>query len=665
MKPRPVPLLSTLGLFLFLWPLLHGKILFHGDTLIQCLSGRFHAALILREGEIPLWVEELFAGFPLHAEGQAGVFYPPNLFYLFLPSPEAFALLIALHTAVGFLGMAHLCRQLGVPMWAALAASALFVFSGPVTARWHQTNVHESLMWAPYVLSACTRRGEKSTPIVAAIGFALIWLSSHAHVAFIILLTGLLWWPQARFSLWRFALLASSALCLSAVQVLPLLELLRLSVRGDLSLAEASTFSLTPARLLSGMVSASAGGDLHFFSDPAWELNVYVGPAVVVFAALGWVAWRGRRLGWALSLLAGSLLALGDHFAGYRILFEKVPFFGLLRVPARFYWVVLLTLTVLCGRGLSISRRVRPLLKVILVGVFLLSLGDLVLRGMAQNQRLSVHRFDRAVAATRKRLDPIRGERFYLGSAEPFRRALADPSLLERHPLLYLAWLWPNTHLFSGYASAGGYTPLALKGWSRLFRPTPSRPALDVLSVRWLLAANLSGPTFRHRATLPGGVHLYENLTAEPWARLVGRARVLSEEDLSRALGTGSFARDEVLLTKPLCRQRHLAAPAGSVELVVDKRQIKRLRVVTDAPAYFVMAQTLYPGWRAFVDGKPAPLGAGYGYVQTLCLPPGAHTVEVRFFPLSFFLGYLLSCLSLIVGVLWCSLRTVAPIPES
>src|SRR2546421_5668275 len=52
----------------------------------------------LGRGELLLWTPQLFTGFPLMAEGQTGVFYPPNwLAASFLPAQQGFVWLRLVH----------------------------------------------------------------------------------------------------------------------------------------------------------------------------------------------------------------------------------------------------------------------------------------------------------------------------------------------------------------------------------------------------------------------------------------------------------------------------------------------------------------------------------------------------------------------------------------
>ncbi|MEP7359582.1 MAG: hypothetical protein ABI847_20180, partial [Anaerolineales bacterium] len=58
---------------------------------------------------------------------------------------------------------------------------------------------------------------------------------------------------------------------------------------------------------------------------------------------------------------------------------------------------------------------------------------------------------------------------------------------------------------------------------------------------------------------------------------------------------------------------------------------------VTPAPAYLVLAEVWYPGWRAWVDGVETPIyRANFAFRAVYLATPGEHTVSMRFQPASF-----------------------------
>jgi uncharacterized membrane protein YfhO len=68
-------------------------------------------------------------------------------------------------------------------------------------------------------------------------------------------------------------------------------------------------------------------------------------------------------------------------------------------------------------------------------------------------------------------------------------------------------------------------------------------------------------------------------------------------------------------------------------------------------PSLLVVAESYYPGWRATVDGQPAPILRANYLSQGLVMPQGKHIVQVSYEPDSFKYGALISLVGL-VGLL-------------
>jgi hypothetical protein len=96
---------------------------------------------------------------------------------------------------------------------------------------------------------------------------------------------------------------------------------------------------------------------------------------------------------------------------------------------------------------------------------------------------------------------------------------------------------------------------------------------------------------------------------------------------------------------------------ASTISLEAYSANGIRLQVDTPADAYLVLSEVWYPGWRATVDGAPAPLlRANYAF-RAVRLEPGQHQVHMTFAPRSWRLGLAISGLTLLVLVGWGLMR--------
>jgi uncharacterized membrane protein YfhO len=86
-------------------------------------------------------------------------------------------------------------------------------------------------------------------------------------------------------------------------------------------------------------------------------------------------------------------------------------------------------------------------------------------------------------------------------------------------------------------------------------------------------------------------------------------------------------------------------AVAAATEIGWDT---ERLRVTSSGgAAVLVVASQVFPGWEATVDGRPTPIRPANLAMRAIVVPEGTHTIEFRYRPGSFRLGFLLGLLGL------------------
>ena len=94
---------------------LKGMCLANYDTVRAQIPLRYLADRALLAGHLPLWVNEIFCGFPLLAEGQAGVFDPVRLLLAhLLPTARAFSVAFLLQIALADVFLYMLARRWGM-----------------------------------------------------------------------------------------------------------------------------------------------------------------------------------------------------------------------------------------------------------------------------------------------------------------------------------------------------------------------------------------------------------------------------------------------------------------------------------------------------------------------------------------------------------------------
>jgi hypothetical protein len=156
---------------------------------------------------------------------------------------------------------------------------------------------------------------------------------------------------------------------------------------------------------------------------------------------------------------------------------------------------------------------------------------------------------------------------------------------------------------------------------------------------------------------------VYENLRALPPAWLVpasGIEAIADEErQLSRLKDPNFDAEHCVVMAeapKDLPASPAAAAGvAGAAKVEWTRWSVNAFEVDVNAPepSVLVISQTEYPGWKAWIDGKPAALTRANYVFPAIFVPPGSHHVRFSFEPSSFKAGLALSLLATaILGVM-------------
>jgi hypothetical protein len=150
---------------------------------------------------------------------------------------------------------------------------------------------------------------------------------------------------------------------------------------------------------------------------------------------------------------------------------------------------------------------------------------------------------------------------------------------------------------------------------------------------------------------------IYRIEGALPRAFVVGSQRVVDGDQAALdAIADPSFdARAEAITERPLDglprSSSRTAAAAGSARIVKYDPERVVVRARSSGNGMLVLSDNDFPGWKATVDGGSADVERVDYLFRGVRLGPGAHTVEFRYQPLSWRVGWIVSLLSLLVLV--------------
>ncbi len=152
-------------------------------------------------------------------------------------------------------------------------------------------------------------------------------------------------------------------------------------------------------------------------------------------------------------------------------------------------------------------------------------------------------------------------------------------------------------------------------------------------------------------------LNVYHNTNALARARLVGRSEVIGDPVRTfRRLKEDDFDPAQVVVLETAPKTGVPAPLEGNPGTAkITRYETSRVTVETDAAAaaMLVLADAYFPGWHAWLDGKPVEIVPAYHAFRAVAVPKGPHTVEFRYAPASFRLGMTMSGVTLLAGILW------------
>jgi len=116
-----------------------------------------------------------------------------------------------------------------------------------------------------------------------------------------------------------------------------------------------------------------------------------------------------------------------------------------------------------------------------------------------------------------------------------------------------------------------------------------------------------------------------------------------------------------ILRNRRALPRARLSGP-GDVAIVGRAPGRWTLRVRTEKVETLTVADPMFPGWRARLDGRGVPLRAAPGEAMSVDVPGGAHEVELAYRPAAFGWGLVLAALSVVgLAAAWRRLPSSTP----
>ena len=329
-------------------------------------------------GELPLWNPRVYLGQPMLANPNYMALYPTNLLHLVLPFGYAFKLHLILHVMLAGLGAYFLQRRLRIAPLPSFAGSLIYQFSGTVVSFLNLFSITQTvalLPWVGWAFLGCVQRFTRLRVLAFGALFSLQFITMEPLMLqcvfwLIAALAAIHLLEAARRTDALKTLLKTAfwgtlfAVGLSAAQLIPSLELLRLSSRGGgYAAAVLGHWSMHPSDLLNILVPNLFGmhysitselywGEKFHFGREGYLVSLYLGTAAFTMGLVSFFSSRKKVQAVFLSLaFVATVLALGPFGYVYPWIQKWLPVMRFGRYPVKYMLLATLALAILAALG--------------------------------------------------------------------------------------------------------------------------------------------------------------------------------------------------------------------------------------------------------------------------------------------------------------------------
>jgi len=679
-------------------PIALGQVYAANDLGLFHLPLRHFYAHCLKTGEDFSWFPGIYCGFPLHGEGQIGMYHPLHLaLYSALPFGAAFNLEVLASYLALLAGVFVFLRRWDLPRDAALLGAIVFAFGGYNAGHYMHMNSVAILAHLPWLLTALDviLRGDDPTRAawarltVGLLTASQLLLGHPQSVWFSAMVEGLycafLAAPSRSYVRKLAGLAGAKALGIlgGAVQLLPTAEAVGGSHRETLTDSIRAFGSLPPLNLIQSVAPylyasrvvgpAATFGDISFGPSTTlgdwrvYEFGLYNGaivPVLLAYLAIRRREIRPRRLAIGAGLLAGLglLLAFGDYTPLFKVT-SHLPGLSLFRLPARYLVIFHLasaTLAAIAFADLAGLARGRALPVRALRPLWLLPLISLLIALWAH--------------PAAKRWPKVLPRSCFADSTHVFAGValVAVATILVmlaargRRAALVAIILFASAdeaYYAASFINSAPPLPMATLVESRPVPPTPTADRLrsfdNLLTIKGARLVDgyaalvprreldYGRPPCLQVAGASWMVPLPDSLAWSPVPDPLPRARlvvkVLEFPNANAAMHLID-PKTTAIVPGPL---RIQDGPPGTAKLVSDRPG--KIHLLTDAPTrqLLVLTERHDRNWKVTVDGKPRRVVPVYGDFLGCVVDEGAHRVTFRYRPWSERLGGRLSLAAL------------------
>ncbi|OGH18633.1 MAG: hypothetical protein A3A47_04845 [Candidatus Levybacteria bacterium RIFCSPLOWO2_01_FULL_37_20] len=639
----------------------------------------------LKENGIGLWTRLAGNGYPMFAQGEMGSLFLPNLIlFKFLPFFWAINLVFILAFFTAGIGTYLFAKENGLKKYPALFSSVIFTFSGFLIAHISHPSVIQSASLLPLELYTVERFLKKLTfknGLIVSLIISQQMFVGHQEITTYSLITIFLYvfvrsWtnkiPLKTFFNITIGLMLTIAcsIFLSAATLLPSYELFDQTQGTGINLGR---FPYLLKHLLMFVFPFFLGSPQNgTYPGPIeiegifWENTGYVGllPIILLICSLFFTKQKHVKL-FLLLTFSTLILALG-RYSPFSFMYT-IPPLAYFRVPNRFLMSVDVSLALLSGfmitqlfKKLSLKQDTQMIIICILICLQFVNISYYFL-------------FYHPVGPVSKWMDQPKTVSFLKNESEKHRIYTLDD--FEGWNNIFLKEGWKHKDAFIPFmASLPVYSNLLYdipkSNYNFKFIPVRVRFLHTLIEQNFfdsasntfsLHALKLFGMNNVKFITAPDNIKInnltdftkiqnyviYKNPYFKNRARFASSYKMFEDiEDIKEYIQTEDYdpEKEELIESSSALRQSNICTACKNViEWINDKDQKIELKTFSDANQILVLADTYYPGWKAYVDNKETKIFPANIVQRAIIVPKGKHIITFLYDPDSFRWGSIVS----------------------
>ncbi|HUN22877.1 MAG TPA: glycosyltransferase family 39 protein [Anaerolineales bacterium] len=645
LKTDGICLLVLLALpWLFFWqtwlPLGQPQLAFEdGDFHEQMYPNRVFTASQYHYFRLPMWDEQVYAGFSAVGEPQHAIFYPPGWWLALFPPPfpvQALQTEVLLHLGWAGIGMYYLLKKLTGQRSAALFGGLVWNGSGLLNSYpMLQVQILEAQVWLPFIwlcLLYAHQRSHWRYAVWAGVLWGVSILAGHpqtsayiAIAAVALLLSQALQKPFV--SLRNLLLFVIFGVGVGAVQWLATYQLLKSSARPLYSYLE-----------LAGGFRWYQLSNFIVPNEPEWNY-LYIGLVALTMVAWALVKqWRKVGLWLGLAMFA-LLLSMGGNAPLFPLLYALLGRLYIFRHQESIVLVTVACLAVLAGLGFSALRSALPAKYALPVLILLLALqlpDTYRARGNILQVRPAGGFFQKT--AVQQVLAGI-----------PYDGRVSSENSLQGKG---------NAGKVFGFRDINGISPLLPANIEKMWQVWDETRVFQLLDVQFLITPR----TLSHAGLLlvhhdpQNQLNLYQVFLGSSPAWIVHDAQLAPDGDtaMQSAADPALNVFETAILEQTPQPSPEPLTGAETVRLTRIRPTQIQVDVQLNSPGVVVVSEMNAPGWVVTANGEPVTELRAYGILRAVALPAGTHQLVWNYQPMWVWLGGSISLISVLIALgLW------------